>query len=71
MFGELLLFVASILLSYAFYKWVNLNNDFFERRNIKFVKPTFLLGNILDLMSQKYTALEYAQKLSNAFPDEP
>lgn len=68
MIGILLLFVAIFLLSYAFYKWATLNNDFFERRNIKYMKPRFLIP---DAFTTKYTAAEFAQKLYNTFPNEP
>lgn len=71
MIGVLLLFAAIILLSYAFYKWATFNNDFFERQNIKYLKPRFLIGSIGDTFSGKYTAVEFAQKMYNAFPDEP
>lgn len=71
MFGELVLFAAILLLSYAFYKWATLNNDYFERRNIKYMKPSFLIGSTGVAFSNKYSAVEFAQRLYNAFPDEP
>lgn len=71
MIGVLLLFVAIFLLSYKFYKWGTLNNDFFERRNIKYLKPKFLIGSSGPTLLGKLTGVELAQKLYNAFPDEP
>lgn len=64
MFVELLLFV--ILISYLFYKWAISKNDYFERRNIKYMKPNFLFGN----NEGKITATEFAIKVYQAFPDE-
>lgn len=71
MIGVLLLFVAVFLLSYAFYKWATLNNDYFERRNMKYLKPSFFIGSTGDAFSKKYTAAEFAEKLYNAFPGVP
>lgn len=70
MIGEILLFAAISLISYAFYMWATINNDFFERRNIKFLKPKFLVGNTGGLFFNKYTATAFVQKLYQAFPDE-
>lgn len=70
MLGMLLLFAAIFLLSFAFYKWATLNNDFFKRRNMKYLKPTFLIGSTGALITNKYTAVEFTQKLYDAF-DEP
>ncbi|XP_055306358.1 uncharacterized protein LOC129570685 [Sitodiplosis mosellana] len=70
MIGEILLFAAISLISYAFYKWATINNDFFERRNIKYLKPRFLVGNTGGLFFNKYTAAAFSQKLYQAFPDE-
>ncbi|XP_031624496.1 probable cytochrome P450 9f2 [Contarinia nasturtii] len=70
MLGEILLIATVGLISYAFYKWATINNDFFERRNIKCMKPRFIVGNTGGLFTNKYTVTEFAQKLYNAFPNE-
>lgn len=71
MLAEILLFAAILLFLYGFYKWATLYHDFFERRNIKFNKPTFLLGNTGGFfLANKYTTTEFAQMLYQAFPDE-
>lgn len=70
MLGELLLFAAISLLAFAFYKWATLNNDYFEKRNMKYMKPTFLVGNTAAIFTNKYTATEFVQILYQAFPDE-
>lgn len=71
MLAELLLLTAIALFSWAFYKWSTLNNGYFERNNIKHMKPTFLVGNTASMFSNKLTACEFAQSIYNAFPDEP
>lgn len=71
MFNEIVLFAAVILFAYAFYKWARLNDDYFERRNIKYVKSKFLFGNAGDILSSKYTEINCGRNLYNAFPDEP
>lgn len=70
MFGELFLVASVSLILYAFYKWATINNDFFERRNIKYKKPTFLIGNNIGASINKYTGAEFSHKLYQAFPDE-
>lgn len=70
MFDGLIFFVAFLLICYAFYKWATLNNDFFEQRNIKNVKPTFLIGNNAGSLFNKYTGAEFCKKLYQTFPDE-
>ncbi|XP_055314969.1 LOW QUALITY PROTEIN: probable cytochrome P450 9f2 [Sitodiplosis mosellana] len=70
MFGELILFAAISLIFYAFYKWATANNDYFERRNIKYIKPKFLIGSNVGLYLGKYTAAEFSDKLFHAFPNE-
>lgn len=71
MLDGLLLFVAATLIGYAFYKWATINNDFFEKQNVKYLKPRFLVGNTGGFYFNKYTATEYSLKIYNAFPDEP
>lgn len=70
MFGELLLILSFSLILYAFYKWATINNDYFERRNIKYMKPKFLVGNTGGAYVKKYTGAEYATRLYQAFPNE-
>ncbi|XP_031624489.1 probable cytochrome P450 9f2 [Contarinia nasturtii] len=70
MFGEFLLVAAVSFLIYAFYKWATINNDFFERRNIKYMKPKFLVGNVSGTYINKYTGAEFANELYQAFPNE-
>lgn len=63
-------FVAICLISYAFYKWATINNDYFKKRNIKFKKPHFFVGNTGGKFSNKYNAADFSQILYQSFPDE-
>lgn len=71
MIAEVLLSIVVGLFSYAFYKWATLNNDYFEKRNIKFMKPKFLVGSFGGLFMNKYTATELAELFYEPFPNEP
>lgn len=71
MFGELYLLVAILLILYAFYKWATAKADYFEQRNMKCLKPIFLIGNNWGEYLNKYTAAEFSDKLYQTFPDEP
>lgn len=65
MWFELLLFV--LLISYLFYKWATINNDFFSQRNVKHLKPKFLVGN----NEGNITSIDFAMKVYESYPDEP
>lgn len=70
MIGEILLCAAIALFTWAFYKWATINNDYFERRGVKYRKPTFLFGSTAEMFFQKSNAIEFNTKLYNAFPNE-
>lgn len=70
MLFELLLIATCSLLLFAFYKWATFNYDFFEKRNVKHLKPTFLVGNLGGVFMNRYTAIEFAQMLYQSFPDQ-
>lgn len=61
----MLLFV--VLIFYAFYKWVKINDNFFEKRNIVHLKPKFLYG----INEAGITAADFANKIYRSFPDKP
>jgi hypothetical protein len=39
--------------AFLFYKWATNNNDYFEKRGVKFMKPTFLLGSHATMFFEK------------------
>lgn len=70
MLDEVPLFAAVCIFSYIFYKWAILNHDYFKKRNLKFMKPHFLVGNTGGMFTNKYTATDFSQMLYRAFPDD-
>lgn len=71
MLAIVLLIIAIFLFSLAFYKWATLNNDYFEKRDIKYVKPTFLFGIMGEFLFGRRTIAAFAEGLYRVFPDEP
>lgn len=71
MIDWLLLLVLLFTISFAFYKWATANDKYFQKRNVKYVEPTFLIGNTGDLFFNRCSAVAYTQKIYNEFPDEP
>lgn len=70
MIDESLVFVAISLFAYVFYKWATSKNNYFQKRNLKFMKPTFLVGNTGGMFSRKFTATEFSEYIYKAFPNE-
>ncbi|XP_037038784.1 probable cytochrome P450 9f2 [Bradysia coprophila] len=70
MWSAILTIIAIFLFSLAFYKWATINNDYFEKRNMKFTKPTFLLGFTADFFFGRGTLAEFANKIYREFPNE-
>lgn len=70
MIAGILLATGFGLIAYAFYNYVTQNNDFFSKRGLKQLTPTFLLGNSSAFFNGKMTAIELALSLYNAFPNE-
>lgn len=71
MLAALLIIIAIFLIALAFYQWATLNNDYFEKRNMKYMKPKFLLGYAGEFFFGRRTLAAFAQELYQAFPDEP
>lgn len=61
---------AIALLAYGFYKWAVSNHNYFEKRKVKYMKPKFLVGNTGGFFLNRYSAVDFAQLLYNAFPSE-
>ncbi|XP_031624487.1 uncharacterized protein LOC116341517 [Contarinia nasturtii] len=70
MIGEVLLLAAVTLFIWAFYRWVTLNNEYFERRHVKHMKPNFFVGNTGGFFLQKYNAIEFSDLIYKTFPNE-
>jgi len=61
----LLLFIAL----YLFFKWGVHNNNYFAEKGIEYVKPTFLLGNLTEILFRKVTPVESLTFMYNKFPN--
>lgn len=68
MFSEILLVVALVLIVYNIYKWTTKNDNYFESRNLKYIKLT--LKSVVDLICGKYTLRESLLEGYNSI-DEP
>lgn len=63
--------VAGIaLFCYGIYKWGTSNEDYFAKRNIKFLKPYFIIGNFGGFFAGRYTLNGFASYVYNSFPSE-
>jgi cytochrome P450 family 9 len=54
-----------IVCLYIAYRYITRNNDYFSRRNVPYIKPTFLFGNIGPVFMRKISMLDHANKLYN------
>lgn len=67
-------FLLSVIISYilySLYKWSIRNFDYFEKRNVKFLKPIPFFGNTGGLFANRCTVVEFAKRLYETYPDEP
>ncbi len=68
MFDVLLILVSISLFGYAFFKWATKNDNYFKDRNLAYMKPQFLFGNMGAFMMKRQTAKEFSDSLYNAHP---
>lgn len=66
MFSSLLL----VFISGFFYVWLNQKLNYFRKRGIPFLKPTWLMGETVEVLFHCYSPHEFAMKLYNSFPNE-
>jgi cytochrome P450 family 9 len=52
-----------IVCLYIAYRYITRNNDYFSRRNVPHIKPTFLFGNIGPVFMRKISMLDHVNKL--------
>ncbi|KAL5280672.1 hypothetical protein ACFFRR_004594 [Megaselia abdita] len=64
MLTEVLLIVGVVCV--AFYLWVRDQYKFFEKRGVEFIKPTFLVGNLKDVIFKKQNLFDSAESLYNS-----
>lgn len=53
---------------YVLYKWITLNNDYFAKRKIPHLEPTFLLGNLVGLFANRYDPMDFLISVYKKFP---
>lgn len=70
MLSQILLTTGIALIIYAFYKFVTKNEDFFSKKGIKQMRPSFLFGNSGTFIKKNFSATEFSQYLYYAFPNE-
>ena len=68
-FGEFKMLLAFLVLLavavYLFYRWAVANNDFFEKRDIPYSKPSFLLGNFAKAVFRRKSLFDIFVDLYN------
>jgi hypothetical protein len=47
------------------YRYVTRNNDYFSKRNVPYIKPTFLFGNVGPVFRKKISMHDHVKKLYN------
>lgn len=65
---DALLWIAISLILYGIYKYVTLNNDYFQKRGIVHMKPSFLFGNMGKFLFRRATPYEFANEIYTTFP---
>lgn len=68
MLSMLVLCAGIVVISYAFYKWTTKHYDYFEKRNMPYIKPTFLMGTMGGVMMGMHHIDEWTKWLHNACP---
>ena len=63
-------FVGGLVLIYAFYKWATVNKDYFSKRHMKQLDPTFLVGNTFGLFAKRYVPTYFIDSIYYRFPNE-
>ncbi|XP_075979946.1 cytochrome P450 6B2-like [Anticarsia gemmatalis] len=64
------LYLVLIILVLIYYT-ITRKYNYFAKKKVSHVKPTFLLGNFGDFLLQKKTLAEVEQDICKQFPDEP
>lgn len=66
----LILLIGIALVLFSFYKWARLNENYWIARNVKSLKPYFLVGNTGGFWLNRYTINDFVIMMYNKFPNE-
>jgi cytochrome P450 family 9 len=50
---------------YIVYRYITRNNDYFSKRNVPYIKPTFLFGSVKSLVMRKTSLCDHVTTLYN------
>ncbi|XP_037040680.1 probable cytochrome P450 9f2 [Bradysia coprophila] len=64
---DFLVFTIIALFLYGIHKFVTLNNDYFRKRGVAHMKPTFLFGNMIPFLFRRQW-FKFAKTMYTAFP---
>lgn len=64
----LILWSAIVVISFGIYKLLTKNNDYFRKRGIAHMKPTFPFGNMAPFLFGLQTPYEFANTMYTMFP---
>lgn len=65
---DFLLWVAISLILYGIYKYLTLNNDYFQKLGIVHMKPSFFFGNMGAFLLRQTTIYDFANEIYTIFP---
>lgn len=70
MFAAILWLSVISLIAYSLYKWATQNNNYFAKRGIRHLKPTFFFGNTGKFFFQLIDTYQFVDHLYYAYPTE-
>lgn len=59
-----------IVTAYLIFKWGTSTFDYFEKKQVKFNKPHFLVGSRLGMVLGQGTIVDFSMKIYNEFKNE-
>lgn len=63
----LVLTLGLVAIGVLIYKWMTINNDYFEKLGIPYLKPTFFIGCNYRMYTGKISTPDYFKELYNQF----
>lgn len=65
-----LVLVILVVIGFLIYKKGTKNGDYFSKRNVPHMNPTFFFGSTGGLYMKQYRPAEFYQHLYNSFPKD-